>query len=156
MCRERPVAETAGPPRRRSYQRYNRRMRQVVAGILERDGKILIGQRRAGQSHAFEWEFPGGKVEPGETPEQALARELQEELGIRNATGEEILRYDYCYPDKPPITLIFIRVRSWEGHPQHLNYSEMRWEQPGRLRDYSFVAGDERFLREIASQGLRP
>ena len=50
------------------YPRYNRRMRQVVAGMLEREGKILVGQRQPGQSHALEWEFPGGKVEPGETP----------------------------------------------------------------------------------------
>ena len=138
------------------YPRYNRRMRQVVAGILEREGKILVGQRQPGQSHALEWEFPGGKVEPGETPEQALARELEEELGIRNASGGEILRYDYSYPDKPPITLIFFRVCSWEGEPQHLNYSEMRWERPERLGDYSFVAGDERVLREICGHGLRP
>ncbi|MGP8245994.1 MAG: 8-oxo-dGTP diphosphatase MutT [Bryobacteraceae bacterium] len=136
--------------------RYNRRMRQVVAGVLERDGRILIGQRRAGQSHALEWEFPGGKVEPGETPEQALARELEEELGIRSGAGEEILRYEYSYPDRPPIILIFLRVRSWEGEPQHLNYSEMRWERLERLREYSFVAGDERFLREVCRQGLRP
>jgi 8-oxo-dGTP diphosphatase len=133
----------------RTTARYNRPVRQVVAGVLERDGKILIGQRRAGKSHAFEWEFPGGKVEPGETPLQALERELEEELGIRNATGEEVLRYDYTYPDKAPVTLIFFRVRAWEGEPQHLNYSEMRWEFPARLGEYSFVAGDERFLREI-------
>jgi hypothetical protein len=52
--------------------------------------------------------------------------------------------------------LIFFRVCSWEGEPQHLNYSEMRWERPERLGDYSFVAGDERFLREICGHGLRP
>ena len=125
-------------------------MRQVVAAVLEREGKILIGQRPPGQSHALEWEFPGGKVEPGETPQRALARELEEELGIRNASGCEILRYDYSYPDKPEITLICFRVRSWKGEPQLLNYSEMRWERPERLGDYSFVAGDERFLREVS------
>ena len=132
------------------HPRYNRRMRQVVAAVLEREGKILIGQRPPGQSHALEWEFSGGKVEPGETPQRALARELEEELGIRNASGCEILRYDYSYPDKPEITLIFFRVRSWKGEPQLLNYSEMRWERPERLGDYSFVAGDERFLREVS------
>ena len=126
-------------------------MRQVVAGVLERDGTILIGQRRAGKAHAFEWEFPGGKVEPGETPLEALERELEEELGIRKATGEEVLRYEYTYPDRGPVTLIFFRVRSWEGEPQHLNYSEMRWERPARLGDYAFVAGDQRFLREIGT-----
>ena len=53
-------------------------MIQVVAAIIERDGRILVGQRQASQSHPLQWEFPGGKVEPGETPEQALARELEE------------------------------------------------------------------------------
>lgn len=93
-------------------------------------------------------------MEPGETPQQALARELEEELGIRNAGGDEILRYDFAYPGKAPITLVFLLVRSWDGEPQHLNYSEMRWERPGRLREYQFVAGDQRFLSEMASLGL--
>ncbi len=65
-------------------------MLQVVAAVIERDERILICQRRPGQSHALQWEFPGGKIEPGETPAQALARELEEELGVRGARGEQL------------------------------------------------------------------
>ena len=82
-------------------------MVQVVAAIFERDGRILICRRTARQSHPLKWEFPGGKVEPGETPHQALVRELEEELAVTGVTGEEITRYQFAYPGKNPILLIF-------------------------------------------------
>ena len=126
-------------------------MIQVVAAIIEREGRILIGQRQATQSHPLKWEFPGGKVEPGESPEQALTRELEEELAIRNARGEELLRYDYEYPGKRAIKLIFFRVTSYEGDPQNLIYRETRWEARDRLSAFDFVAGDRRFLEWFAS-----
>ena len=126
-------------------------MIQVVAAIIEREGRILIGQRQATQSHPLKWEFPGGKVEPGESPEQALTRELEEELAIRNARGEELLRYDYEYPGKRAIKLIFFRVISYEGDPQNLIYRETRWEARDRLAAFDFVAGDRRFLERFAS-----
>src|SRR5262249_40568562 len=94
-------------------------MVQVVAAILERDGKILIGQRRPGQSHALKWEFPGGKIEAGETPEQALARELKEELDLDGVRSDEITRYPYQYPGKAPIELIFLRVTACSGEPRN-------------------------------------
>src|SRR6478672_4985304 len=71
-------------------------MLQVVAAIIEREGRILICRRTAEQSHALKWEFPGGKVEPGETADEAVRRELEEELGITEAAGQEITRYEYC------------------------------------------------------------
>src|ERR1700678_2430933 len=107
-------------------------MVQVVAAIIERQGRILIGQRQAEQSHPLKWEFPGGKVEPGETPERALTRELEEELAIRNARGPEITRYEFAYPGKSAIALIFYRVILFEGEMQDLIYREMRWEPPVR------------------------
>ena len=78
-------------------------MLEVVAAILEREGRILVCQRTAQQSHPLKWEFPGGKVEPGELPAQALERELEEELGITAARSEEITRYEFTYPGKNPI-----------------------------------------------------
>jgi 8-oxo-dGTP diphosphatase len=126
-------------------------MIQVVAAILERDGRILIGQRRPEQSHPLQWEFPGGKVEPGETPEAALARELEEELAISGARGQEIQRYDFEYPGKKPITLIFFRVAAYEGEVQNLIYREMRWEFRERLADFDFVAGDRQFLEGFSA-----
>ena len=125
-------------------------MLQVVAGILERGGRILIGRRKEEQSHALQWEFPGGKVEPGETAEQALARELEEELGIRRAAGAEIARYEYQYPGKGPIELIFFRVERYDGEPRNLVFHEMRWEPAAGLGCLDFVEGDRDFLRTLA------
>ena len=125
-------------------------MTEVVAAILEREGRVLIGRRQAAQAHPLKWEFPGGKVEPGESPPQALARELEEELGIRDAAGEEIARYQYTYPGKNPITLIFFRVTSWQGEPRNLIFQEMRWEPRENLGRVDFLEGDLPFLRGFA------
>jgi 8-oxo-dGTP diphosphatase len=122
-------------------------MRQVVAGIIERDGRVLICRRKPEQWHPLQWEFPGGKVEPGESPEEALARELEEELDIRHSTADEITRYEYCYPEKPPILLIFFRVRTYSGELRNLVFHEMCWELPSRLGEYDFLEGDIEFLR---------
>jgi 8-oxo-dGTP diphosphatase len=126
-------------------------MLQVVAAIIERDARILICRRKPEQSHPLKWEFPGGKVEPGETPEQALTRELEEELGIRGATGTEIARYEYTYPGKNPILLIFFRVTAFQGAPENLVFHEMRWVPRLRLAEYDFVEGDRDFLRTFSA-----
>jgi 8-oxo-dGTP diphosphatase len=121
-------------------------MLQVVAAIIERDGKILVGQRTPAQSHPLQWEFPGGKVESGESPEQALTRELEEELALRAATSTEIVRYQFAYPGKQPIELIFLRVTYFEGEPRNLIYQEMRWQPKRMLADLDFLEGDRDFL----------
>ena len=125
-------------------------MVQVVAALLERGDNVLICRRTADQSNALKWEFPGGKVEPGETPEQALARELEEELEIRASLGREIARYEFAYPGKRPIELIFFRVTSFEGEPRNLIFSEMRWEPRRNLPSFDFVEGDRDFIRSYA------
>jgi len=125
-------------------------MVEVVAAILERDGRVLIGRRQAAQSHPLKWEFPGGKVEPGESPLQAVARELEEELGIRHASGNEIARYEYTYTGRDPIALIFFRITSYQGEPRNLIFQEMRWEPREHLGRFDFVEGDLPFLRSFA------
>jgi len=122
-------------------------MLHVVAAIIERAGRILICRRRAGQAHALKWEFPGGKVEPGETPAQALSRELAEELDIVADAGEEIARYPYTYPGKDPILLIFLYVREFSGEPRNLVFHEMRWTSVASLADFDFLEGDRDFIR---------
>jgi 8-oxo-dGTP diphosphatase len=124
-------------------------MIQVVAAIIEREGSILVGQRTAAQSHPLQWEFPGGKVEAGESPEQALARELEEELAIRGAISTEIARYHFAYPGKNPIELIFLRVTSFEGEPQNLIFHDMRWQPAMSLGELNFLEGDRDFLSGI-------
>lgn len=122
----------------------------VVAAVMERDGRILIGQRRSTDSHPLKWEFPGGKVEPGESPEHALIRELREELGIVVTVGGEITRYVYEYPQRPPIELIFYRIAAFGGEPLNLAFQQIVWEAPHRLRDYDFLDGDIPFLRLLS------
>jgi len=126
-------------------------MVQVVAAIIERDGLVLIGQRQPEQSHPLQWEFPGGKVEPGESPPQALARELEEELAIRDARGPEIARYEFTYPGKDPIELIFHRVTAFEGEPRNVIFREMRWEPRAKLPEFDFVAGDRAFIQAFST-----
>jgi 8-oxo-dGTP diphosphatase len=118
----------------------------VVAGVIERDGRILIAQRKNRQPHALKWEFPGGKVEPGETGEAAMLRELEEELAIRARVECEIMRYEYQYPGRPPILLIFYRIAEFTGEPRNLNFDQIQWVLPERLRDYDFLEGDAAFL----------
>ena len=125
-------------------------MLQVVAAIIERDGRVLICRRKPEQSHPLQWEFPGGKVEPGETPEQALTRELAEELAVLDAAGREITRQEFSYPGKDPIELIFYRVESFTGEPENRVFHEMRWERPPALEAFDFVEGDREFLRRFA------
>jgi 8-oxo-dGTP diphosphatase len=127
-------------------------MTQVVAGILERDGRILICQRTADQPHPLKWEFPGGKIEPNETPEAALIRELREELGIEATTPTEIARYEFTYPGKKPILLIFLAVQAWSGEMENRIFNRIGWEVRAKLPDYDFLEGDGPFL----AKHLRP
>jgi len=124
-------------------------MTTVVAAILERAGKILICQRRPGDPHPLKWEFPGGKLEPGETPADALRRELEEELGIQASIGAEITRYPYCYPGRQPILLIFYRVTVFSGEPRNRVFERLVWDTPVRLREYDFLEGDVDFVRTL-------
>jgi len=105
-------------------------MLRVVAGLIERDGLILIGQRPVGKSHALEWEFPGGKIETGESPREALTRELREELEIEARVGREIERYRYGYgvnaSGKNPLELIFFEVDGFTGEPVNRAFHEIR------------------------------
>jgi 8-oxo-dGTP diphosphatase len=121
----------------------------VVAAIIQRSGRILIGQRKDLGHHPLKWEFPGGKVEPGETPEAALIRELQEELGIQARIDRELMRYEYQYPGRSRILLIFYRVVDFEGEPRNLDFDQIRWELPELLREYDFLEGDAQFVGQV-------
>lgn len=123
----------------------------VVAAVIERGGLILIGQRKAGSKHALKWEFPGGKLEPGETPRQALARELREELAIDAVIGEQMDVYDVRYPGGPLTHLLFFRVTEFSGDPQNLDFERIAWERRERLGAYDFLEGDLAFVRRLAT-----
>jgi len=125
-------------------------MTTVVGGLIERAGRILIGQRAPEQAHSGKWEFPGGKVEPGETLEDALRRELAEELAIDARIGPEVERYVFAYPGKPPILLVFFRVSSFCGEIENRVYARVEWAPPRELPKFDFLEGDVAFVRRLA------
>ena len=122
-------------------------MTTVVVAVIERDGRILIAQRSRTAQHPLKWEFPGGKVEPDETPETAIVRELNEELAIRAKVGPEIGRYEFQYQGRWPIMLMFYRVTEFSGEPQNMDFEQILWVQPDQLGNYDFLEGDAEFLK---------
>lgn len=126
-------------------------MTTVVAALIERDGRILICRRRGDQDHAGKWEFPGGKVEAGEAPRDALVRELREELAIQAAIGGEVARYEYSYPGRKPIRLVFYRVEEFDGEPDYGHFAETAWALAAALPEYDFLEGDVEFVRKLAA-----
>ena len=128
---------------------------EVVAAVIERPGAegnlILIGQRKPRGRHGLKWEFPGGKVEPGETARGALARELREELGIEARVGDEIERYDFSYSAGNVTRLIFFLVKEFAGEPENLDFAQIAWVPRKELPDYDFLEGDVAFVRRLAA-----
>jgi len=125
----------------------------VVAAVIERHGRILIGQRkRDAPKHALKWEFPGGKVETGETPGEALARELREELAIEAQIGKQIESYEFYYPSSERATcLIFFSVSEFAGEPQNLDFEQIVWAPLKSLPDFDFLEGDVAFVKRLAT-----
>ena len=122
----------------------------VVAALIEQEGRYLVGQRRKKDRHGLKWEFPGGKVKEGESPAQALARELREELGIEADIGEELVRYQYSYNGQPPVLLIFKRVRGYTGTPACLAFEQIRWVEAREMPELDFLEGDADLVRRLA------
>lgn len=120
----------------------------VVAGLLTRAGRVLIARRPEDDPLGAVWEFPGGKLEPGESPADALARELTEELGIVAEIGAEVERIDHDYPHLR-LTLIVHWVTRFVGEPRGLAGQAVAWVAPAALADYAFPAADARLLARL-------
>ena len=125
--------------------------RTVVAGVIERDGHILICQRRRDDSHALKWEFPGGKVEARESPKAALERELEEELAIQARIGRQLASLTHRYGDRPPFRLIFFQVREFSGEPANLNFERIVWEVVPEMAELMIAKEIER-IRTMADE----
>ena len=129
-------------------------LRFVAAALIIRDGEILIGQRRPDQPMASLWEFPGGKIEAGESAEQALERELSEELGIHATIGARIIRIRHNYRHGGAVDLQFFAVREFNGEIANQIYQQVRWVKLSELPEYEFLAADRGLVRDLAAGKL--
>jgi len=126
-------------------------LRFVAAALIVREGEVLIGQRRADQPMASLWEFPGGKIEPGESAQEALARELAEELGIRAEVGPAVTHIRHNYRHGGAVDLQFFAVREFSGEISNQIYQQVRWVKLADLTRYDFLAADRGLIKDLAA-----
>jgi 8-oxo-dGTP diphosphatase len=124
----------------------------AACALIDPDGRVLIARRPEGKSMAGLWEFPGGKVEPGEQPEQSLIRELQEELGI--TVKQECLApltfASHSYPDFHLLMPLYV-CRRWEGFVEARERQRLKWVRPNELRNYSMPPADEPLISHLTT-----
>ena len=123
-------------------------MTEVVAALIWDKDKFLICQRPAHKARGLLWEFVGGKVEPGETKEQALVRECKEELAVALSVGEVFIDVVHEYPDLT-VHLTLFNSTIAEGIPQKLEHNDIRWITPSEIPEYDFCPADEEILARI-------
>lgn len=122
----------------------------VTAGILRNGERILICQRRAGTQFALKWELPGGTVEPDESPETCLKRELAEELGIDAEIGACVYATEHSYPNGVAVRLLFFHVPRFEGAPANKVFEQVAWVRPEELPGYDFLEADRELIAKLA------
>jgi len=125
----------------------------VTAAIIEEDGLILVTQRPEGSRHAGKWEFPGGKMEPGESPRQALERELQEELNLEVSTEDIVETLYHRYPWGAVLILAY-RCRIRGGTLRHLQVADHRWVPADQLQEYDFLEADRPLVEKLGRNRL--
>jgi 8-oxo-dGTP diphosphatase len=129
-------------------------MKRVVAGLIVKDGKLLVCQRTRHQTMPLKWEFPGGKIEEGEQPRDALRRELEEELGILATVGDEVKRIQHEYPNGGMVELRFFIVREHQREIENRIFRDMQWAEPKDLPKYDFLEADLLLVRDLAAGKL--
>lgn len=127
----------------------------VAVGILRRDdGRVLLCQRPEGKSYALQWEFPGGKLEQDESSEQALRRELMEELAIEVQVGRLLHEQVSHYHDGGTFAVGYYLVEQWQGELINRNFADMRWVAPSEIPGFDILAGNREFCAWLAEQGI--
>jgi 8-oxo-dGTP diphosphatase len=126
-------------------------MKRVVAALIPKDDRILVCQRTRHQVMPLKWEFPGGKIEEGEQPRDALRRELEEELGIEAVIGDEVARIHHEYPSGGSVELRFFEVPSYQGEIENRIFREVRWVKRGELTQLDFLEADLELVRNLAA-----
>jgi len=122
----------------------------VVAGLIEAEGKILVCQRRRGDTFELMWEFPGGKLHAGETAAEGLARELMEELGVEALVGEEVFRTRHRYAEmSEEIELIFFSAAVEPRSVRNIVFENMEWRTPETLGELNFLPADREFVGRL-------
>lgn len=130
-------------------------MKNVTAAILVKDGKILIARRKADDRQANKWEFPGGTVEPGETPQACLKREMQEEFGITVSVGRFLGESVYHY-DHGAIKLLAYRANWISGKMVLKDHADCRWVPAAQLAEYDFAPADIPFVEKLQFKEFDP
>lgn len=129
-------------------------MKRVVAGLILQDGKLLVCQRTRHQTMPLKWEFPGGKIEEGEQPRDALRRELEEELGIHASIGDEVARIQHEYPNGGMVELRFFVVREYRGELENRIFKDIQWAKPNDLPKFDFLEADLTLVNDLAAGKL--
>jgi len=131
-------------------------MKQVVAALILKSGKVLVCQRTRHQSMPLKWEFPGGKIEDGEQPRDALRRELEEELGINARIGEEVARIRHDYKNGGAVELRFYVVNEYTGEMENRIFKDVRWAKRSELPKYDFLEADRELVKDLATGKIVP
>ena len=131
-------------------------MKQVVAALIVRGHELLICQRAQDQPMPLKWEFPGGKIEPGEEERAALHRELQEELGISATIAEKVTSIQHHYRKGGAVELHFYRVKEYEGEMENRIFEQIRWVDRRELPRFDFLEADRNLVRQLAVGKLLP
>jgi 8-oxo-dGTP diphosphatase len=126
-------------------------MKRVVAALIVKDGKILVCQRTKHQTMPLKWEFPGGKIEEGEQPRDALRRELEEELGIDAIIGDEVSRIRHEYKSGNSVELRFFVVHNFEGELENRIFRDMQWYDRKDLPLFDFLEADLKLVEDLAA-----
>jgi 8-oxo-dGTP diphosphatase len=136
------MSQIAGPPKKKNI------WTPVVTGLIRKGGKVLLGLRPQGGSLPGAWEFPGGKIDQGESPEYALKRELTEELGIDAEVGALRLAHTHSYGERG-VLLLFFDVNFWKGEPKTVYHESLKWIDPKELGSLEIPEANRRILDKL-------